>query len=107
MDLDGNEAWISFEIKTGLNELNEYHLEPVNIINMLSKSEAFVKRPMCKNSMCLDFQFPKNTIDDMYRNISSLWGFKLDMNKFIFRICVPDEMMFSYFIVDFNKNNEC
>ena len=107
MDLDGNEAWISFEINIGLNELNKYSDEPVNIINILSKSEAFVKRPGYENSTFLNFQIPSNTIDDMYKDISSLWISKLDMNKFIFKICVPDEMIFSYFIVDFNKNNEC
>lgn len=107
-DLDKNEAWISFELNIGLKELNEYSSKPVNIIDKVSMSESFIKRPNEENSTFLDFEIPTDTIDDMYKNISSLWVSKLDENKFIFKVCIPGERVFSFFEIDFNeKNNEC
>lgn len=101
-DLNKNEAWICFELNLGLKELNKYSSIPTNIIDKVSKSESFIKRPNEENSTFLDFEIPMNKVDDMYKNISSVWVSKLDENIFIFKVCIPSERMFSYFIVDFN-----
>ena len=103
VDNNANEAFISFELNIGLTELNKHSNTPTNIINKVSKSEAFIKRPNEINSTFLDFEFPNDTIDDIYKNISSVWISKLDNNKFILKICIPSENVFSYFVVDFNK----
>jgi len=102
-DNNNNEAFISFELNIGLTELNQYSSVPTNIINKVSKSEAFIKRPNEENSTFLDFEFSNDTIDDMYKNLSSIWVSKLDKNKFVFKICIPSENVFSYFRVDFNE----
>lgn len=97
------EAWFYFELNMGLNELNNYSENPVNIIDKVSKSESFIKRPTCENSTFLDFEFPTDTIDDMYLNLSSLWVSKVDKFKFLFKVCVPSEGLFSYFEIDFDE----
>ena len=106
IDLDENESWIYFEINMGLKELNRCSNKPINIIDKVSKSEAFIKRPYEEKTTFLDFDFPTGMIDDMYKNISSVWVSKLEENKFIFKICIPGERIFLYFVVNFNKNNE-
>lgn len=97
------EAWFCFELNMSLDELNTYSEKPVNIIDKVSDRESFIKRPTCDNSTFLDFEFPTDTKEDMYSNISSVWVSKLDENKFMFKVCVPSEGLFSYFEVDFNE----
>ena len=105
-DLDDNDAWIYFEIFISLNELREISNIPVNIIDKVYRGESFVKRPLKNDSECFDFEISLNNFDDIYRNLSSLWVSKLDNNNFVFKVCVPDEKIFSYFKIDFNENNE-
>lgn len=97
------EAWFSFELNVGLDELNRYSDKPINIIDKIYDGESFIKRPTGENSTFLDFEFPTDTINDIYLNLSSVWVSKLGENKFIFKVCVPSEALFSYFEVDFNE----
>lgn len=99
----GDDCWFSFEIKIGLDELNNFSEVPVNIIDKVYDGECFIKKPNCKNSTFLNFEYQKGTLEDIYLNISSLWVSKLDDNKFIFKVCIPSEGLFCYFPIDFNE----
>ena len=96
-------AWFSFELKIGLDELKNFSEIPVNIIDKVYDGECFIKRPNSDNSTFLNFEYPKGTLEDMYLNISSLWVSKLDDNKFIFKVCVPSEGLFCYFPICFDE----
>ena len=97
------ESWFSFDLKIDLNELNSYSEIPVNIIDKVYDGECFIKKPNCKDSTFLDFEYPKGTQEDMYLNISSVWVSKLCDNKFIFKVCVPSECLFCYFPISFDE----
>lgn len=102
-DSDGRDAWICFEVNMDLEKLNKYTQEPTNIIEYISDCEAFIKRPTKEYSQELDLYFPTNSIDDMHRNLSSIWISKQSKNVFMFKVCVPSDKLFAYFVVDFNK----
>lgn len=103
MDNNDKEVWFSFMMNIGLDKLNEFSKEPTNITNYVSLGEAFIKKADNEDATWLDFEFPKNDFNDIYRNLSSIWISKIDTNKFIFKVCVPSERLFSYFHVDFDK----
>ena len=101
---ENKEAWIYFELEMNLNDLNKYSKVPTNISEYVSSSESFIKKPNYENSDFLDFDFPKNNFEDMHKNLSSVWISKIKENVFIFKVCIPNEGVFTFFIVDFNEN---
>ena len=102
IDNNDNEAWISFLIKSNLEELNKYTENPKDISKHINKGEAFVKTPKSEKSSFLIFNFPKKTLEDIYENLSSVWISKLENNIFVFKVCVPSSNIFASFKVDFN-----
>ena len=100
-DKEGNESWISFDLKVDIDYLNTLSKEPTNITHLLLGSESFIKKPNDELSGFLDFVIPTNTIEDIYKNLTSLWISKINTNEFIIKLCVPNEV-FAYFKVDFN-----
>lgn len=101
-DRDNNEAWIYFDLKTDVKYLNTLSNLPSDISFLLHGSESFIKRPLEKVSGFLDFELPKNTEEDIYKNLSSLWISKISDNEFIMKLCVPNEL-FTYFKIVFEK----
>ena len=101
-DKDNNEAWIYFDLKTDVKYLNTLSNLPSDISFLLHGSESFIKRPLEKVSGFLDFELPKNTEEDIYKNLSSLWISKISDNEFIMKLCVPNEL-FTYFKIVFKK----
>lgn len=101
-DNKGNTAWISFEINISLDKLNTYTEKPTDITEFLSLSESFLKRPNWDKSGFLDFDIPLGTIEDMKKDLTSLYVSKKKTNVFIFKLSVPSERVFTFFIVDFN-----
>lgn len=101
VDNDDNEAWISFLIKSNLEELNKYTDIPKDISKIIHTSEAFVKSPKEKTPTFLNFNFATNTLEDIYENLSYVWISKLEENIFVFKVCVPNDI-FASFKVDFN-----
>lgn len=95
-DKDDNIAWISFDLKIDIDYLNTLSKIPTDITNLLHGSESFMKKPNEELSEFLDFELPRNNEDDIYRNFSSLWVSKIDENKFIFKLSVPN-ILFTYF----------
>lgn len=103
IDDNNNEAWFCFELDMSLEQLNTYPEKPVNITEFVSSSEAFIKKPNMESSRELDFYFPKNTIEDIYHNLTSIWVVKKDINTFMFKVCVPSDYLFAFFEVNFNN----
>ena len=97
----GKESWISFIIDLDINKLNELNSELIDITKYINESEAFVKRANDKNPSFINFYLPKNNIDDMYRNTTSLYVYKLKDNSFIFKLSIPTENIFTSFKIDF------
>lgn len=86
-----------------LEQLNSYSNIPTDITKYLSDCEAFIKKPEMNHSRELDLYFPKNTINDIYHNLTSIWIVKKDVNIFIFKVCVPSDNLFAFFEVNFNN----
>lgn len=100
-DKGSKEAWICFEIKTDIDYLNTLSKEPTDITNILSQSECFIKRPN-ENSVPFWFELPRNTEEDIYKKITSLWVSKIKDNEFIFKLTVPNEV-FTFFKIIFEN----
>lgn len=101
-DKEGNESWISFDLKVDIDYLNTLSQEPTDITHLLLGSESFIKKPNDELSGFLDFDIPINTLDDIYKNLSSLWISKINTNEFIMKLCVPNEV-FTYFKIIFDN----
>lgn len=99
-DKEGNESWISFDLKVDIDYLNTLSKEPTDITHLLLGSESFIKKPNDELSGFLDFVIPTNTIEDIYKNLTSLWISKINTNEFIIKLCVPNEV-FTYFKIIF------
>lgn len=95
-DRDGKEAWISFYMKYNIDYLNSLSKIPIDISNLLMRSESFIKKPNEEESDILYFELPKNNEDDIYKCFTSLWISKLKKNEFIIKLIVPNEL-FTYF----------
>ena len=106
-ELDGidkynKEAFVSFGIKADLNMLNGFSKKPTDITNYLMDSEAFIKKVDENNSNFLNIDKPCDTLDDIYKNLSSLWISKLEENVFIIKLFVANEV-FTYFKITFDE----
>ena len=98
-DIDGNNAYISFNINCDINYLNSLN-GLNNITSLIHESDSFIKKPNEDKSEFLDFYLPKNNEDDIYRNLSSLWIYKIKDNEFIMKLSVPNTL-FTYFKIIF------
>lgn len=103
VDSNNNEAWVCFQLEMSLEQLYSYSNIPTDITKYLSDCEAFIKKPEMNHSRELDLYFPKNTINDIYHNLTSIWIVKKDVNIFIFKVCVPSDNLFAFFEVNFNN----
>ena len=94
---DNKEAWASFDLKTDLDYLNSLpNKKVIDITNILSKRESFLKKPNEEVSGFLNFRFRENNENDMYRLFTSLWIYKIKKNEFVLRLDVPKDL-FTYF----------
>lgn len=103
-DKNENDAWIYFDMKTNIDYLNTLSNKPTDITYLLHGSESFIKRPTEELSEFLDFELPKNTEEDIYKNLTSLWISKIAEYEFIMKLSVPNEV-FTFFKIKFNENN--
>ncbi len=100
LNKEKKEASISFCVKTNLEYLNS--LENNKIIDITSKlweTEAFVKKPDENITGFINFQFPENNENDMYRKLSTFNVYKYKENSFLFKLSTDD--VFTYFKIDF------
>ena len=102
-DKNDNEAWICFDMKGDINYFNSWTKVPTDISHLLLESESFIKRPLEQFSEFLDFNLFKNSEDDIYKKITTLWISKIKENEFIIKLCVPGEV-FTYFKICFEKD---
>lgn len=103
IDENNKEAGISMDIFCSLKELNELSEIPTEILQKYTITESFIKKPNENNSRFLDFEIKNNIVDDIYRNLSSIYVSKLEENLFVFKISVPTEGLFTWFKIDFNN----
>ena len=99
-DKNGQDAWISFDLKFDIDYFNSLSNIPTDISYLLVTSESFIKRPDEDSASFLNFDLPSNREDDIYKKFSSLWILKIADNEFIMKLFVPD-LVFTYFRVDF------
>ena len=102
---NNKDAWINIDILCSLKELNELSEIPTEILQKYTITESFIKKPNENNSRFLDFEIQENSIDDIYRNLSSIYISKLEENVFVFKVSVPTEGLFTWFKIDFNNKN--
>lgn len=100
VDDDDRDVSLSFELNIDLETLNSFNNGIEDITKYMLETEAFIKRPGDK-TIFLDFYLPTNKKDDMFRKLTSLYVLKLDNNKFLFKITVPSDNVFTYFEVNF------
>ena len=84
-----NTFTFSFELNMDLGELNKLANKPNDINKYVIEGETFLNNPYenhCGGPMFL---------------VS-----KIEENKFIFKVCIPEETFFCWFKVDFNENGE-
>ena len=105
IDENNKEAGINMDIFCNLKELNKLSIIPTEILQKYTIIESFIKKPTENNSRFLDFEIQKNSIDDIYRNLSSIYISKLEENVFVFKVSVPTEGLFTWFKIDFNNKN--
>lgn len=101
-DKNGFDAWISFDLKFDIDYFNSLSRVPTDISYLLVGSESFIKKPDEERQEFLDFDLPRNSEDDIYKNFSSLWISKIGDNEFIMKLFVPD-LVFTYFRIDFKR----
>ena len=100
--LNNEEVYLSFELKLDIKDLNKLTNEPNDMSKYLFGGETFLKKPRENVEIDPAWYYAKNTILDMYRNLSYFYIAKLEENKFIFKMVIPDEL-FTFFIIDFNN----
>ena len=105
IDENNKDAWINIDILCSLKELNKLSKIPTEILQKYTITESFIKKPNENNSRFLDFEIKNNLVDDIYRNLSSIYISKLEENLFVFKISVPTEGLFTWFKIDFNNKN--
>lgn len=88
-----------FDLNKGINFLNSLSDKPIEISKYISEIDAFIERDKRKY---IDFNFLNNRFSDIFKNHSSIWVSKVEMNIFYFKICSPDGL-FSFFKVNFNN----
>lgn len=96
-----NEAYLCFELNLDLETLNNFNNGIEDITKYMLETEAFIKRPNEDKSVFLDFYLPTNKNGDMFHKLTSLYVLKLGNNKFLFKLTVPSENVFTYFEVNF------
>lgn len=101
-DRNGFDAWISFDLKFDIDYFNSLSRVPTDISYLLVGSESFIKKPDEERQEFLDFDLPRNSEDDIYKNFSSLWISKIGDNEFIMKLFVPD-LVFTYFKIDLSN----
>ena len=104
VDDNNRDAFLRFMLKLDLETLNNFDNNKIeDITKYLLESETFVKRPNDDKSQFLDCYLPTNKNTDMFHQLTSLYVFKLDKDKFLFKLTVPSENIFTYFEVNFKK----
>ena len=101
VDDNNKNAFLSFMLKLDLETLNNFNNKIEDITKYMLETEAFIKKPNEDKSGFLDFYLPTNKNDDMFHKLTSLYVLKLDNNKFLFKLTVPSENVFTYFEVNF------
>ncbi len=96
---NNNIGYLCFDLNKGINFLNSLSDKPIEISKYISEIDAFIERDKRKY---IDFNFLNNRFSDIFKNHSSIWVSKVEMNIFYFKICSPDGL-FSFFKVNFNN----
>ena len=100
--LNNEEVYLSFELKLDIKELNKLTNEPNDMSKYLFEGETLLKKPGENVEIDPAWYYSNNTILDMYRNLSYFNIAKLEENKFIFKMVIPNEL-FTFFVIDFNN----
>lgn len=91
-----------YAIKMSLDELNKLSDKPNNINEYIYQGETYFSNPYTEDmdSMFIDLYLKES----MYYDQSNFYVSKLEDNKFIFKVSIPEEYIFMWFIIDFNEN---
>ena len=98
---NNKKAFLSFMLKLDLETLNSFNNGIEDITKYMLETEAFIKKPNEDKSGFLDFYLPTNKKDDMFHKLTSLYVLKQGNNRFLFKLTVPSENVFTYFEVNF------
>lgn len=104
VDDNSNHVFLSFMLKLGLKTLNSFKKNKIeDITKYLLESEMIAKRSNEDESGFLECYLPTNSQSDMFHQLTSLYVLKLDDNKFLFKLTIPNENIFTYFEVNFKQ----
>lgn len=103
LDENNNEVYLSFEINIDLKTLNSFNNGIEDITKYMQETETFIKKPNDTNSRFLDFYIPTNTNKDMFHKLTSFYVLKLEEDKFLFKLTIPSENVFTYFEINFKE----
>lgn len=97
---DKNKKTYSFEfmINLGIDDLNKLSDKPNNINDYVIGGEMFFTDPYSEKTMWLD-PYLKTT---MYHATAEFLVAKLENNKMHFKVSLPEDGIFLWFIIDFN-----
>lgn len=101
VDDNNKNAFLSFMLKLDLETLNSFNNGIEDITKYMLETEAFIKKPNEDKSGFLDFYLPTNKKDDMFHKLTRLYVLKQGNNRFLFKLTVPSENVFTYFEVNF------
>ena len=103
VDDDNKDTFLRFMLKVDLETLNNFNDGIEDITKYMIETEAFIKRPNEEREGFLEIYLPTNKNNDMFHKLTSLYVLKLDKDKFLFKLTVPSENVFTYFEGNFKK----
>ena len=99
---DNREAYFSFELKLSLNDINKFDKKPVDISKYLF-FDGLCSKVGDYEILFTDFKTSTSELEDMYSKTGSAYIYKKENNVFVFKIFAPEDKIFTYFEVYFNK----
>lgn len=103
VDDDNKDTFLRFMLKLDLETLNNFNDGIEDITKYMIETEAFIKRPNEDREGFLELYLPTNKNNDMFHKLTSLYVLKLDKDKFLFKLTVPSENVFTYFEGNFKN----
>ena len=103
-DINERHGAITFQIKMLPKDLKELPFnEIIDITDYLSDMEPYYYTPEKDYYNPMYFKYPNNDEDDMFNRFTSLYVYRKDVNKFIFKLDNSRDNIFAAFVVEISE----